>query len=221
MMNAQQHPLANYPEVERVDYLSIVASIASADGKVTDDEITKIREFCGAIGIGDIGIGMIIAAVEDPSVVDLQPILTRLSQTDLKFTLLTDMLFMAHADGIVVPGEEEEICKIASMLNITPEQIEAINKYVEAVISAQHADRSESDWKKLGCEIAGVLASTGVPLGAVAIAGTVFGDGLATGLMALGMGMGIATGAGVAVSIGVCSYFGVRWLFKKITGEER
>jgi uncharacterized tellurite resistance protein B-like protein len=221
MMNEQTHPLASYPEVERIDYLSIVTSIASADGKVTDDEITKIREFCGAIGIGEIGIGMIIAAVEDPSIVDLQPILTRLSQTDLKFTLLTDMLFMAHADGIVVPGEEEEIRKIASMLNITQEQIEAINKYVEAVISAQHADRSESDWKELGCDIAGILASTGVPLGAVAIAGTVFGNGLVSGLTALGMGMGLATGAGVAVSIGVCSYFGVRWLLKKITGEER
>ncbi len=219
-MNEQRHPLADYPEVEKVDYFSIVASIASADGKVTDAEITQIREFCSAIGIGEIGIGVIIAVIGDPSMIDLQAILNRLSKTELKFTLLTDMLFMAHADGIVSPNEEEEIRKIASMLDITQEQIEVINKYVEVVISAQHSDHSESDWKKLGSEIAGVLASAGVPLGSVVIAGTVLGNGVATGLTALGPGLGMATGAGVAISIGVCSYFGVRWLFKKIIGEK-
>lgn len=215
-MNKQRHPLANYPEVERVDYLCIVASIAAADGKVTDDEITKIREFCNAIGIGEIGLGMIIAGVGDPSVIEIEPTLTRLSKSDLRFTLLTDMLFMAYADGIFVPGEEEEILRIASMLNINQKQINAMNKYVEAVLSAQSPNRAKSNWKRLGSEIAGVLASAGVPLGAVVLAGTVFGNGIAAGLAVLGMGLGTATGVGVAVSIGVSSYFGVRWLFKKI-----
>ena len=219
-MDEQRYPLSNYPEVEKVDYLSIVASIASADGKITDEEITKIREFCTMIGIGEIGIGMILAAIADPAIVDVQPILRRLSQTDLKFTLLTDMLFMAHADDIVSPDEKEEIRKIASMLKITPDQIAAIDKYVATVISTQNADRSESDWKRLGSEIAGILASAGVPLGAITIARTVFGNGLTSRLAALGMGLGTAAGVGVAVSIGVSSYFGVRWLFKRIVGKD-
>ena len=219
-MDKRRHPLANYPEVERVDYLSIVASIAAADDKVTDEEITKIREFCETIGIGEIGLGMIISAVGDPSVIDIEPILARLSKSDLRFTLLTDMLFMAHADGIFVPSEEEEIRRIASMLNINQKQIDAMNKYVEAVLLAQSSNRAKSDWKRLGSEIAGVLASAGVPLGAVAIAGTVFGNGITAGLAALGMGLGITTGVGVAISIGVGSYFGVRWLFNKLVGRD-
>ncbi len=220
MMNTQRHPLTDYPEVEKVDYLSIVASIAAADGKVTDDEITRIREFCEAIDIGEIGVGMIIAVVGDPSLIALEPILTRLAKSDLRFTLLTDMFFMAYADGVFAPGEEEEIRKIVALLDITQKQIDAINTYVEAVFSAQSSDQAKSDRKRLGSEIAGILASAGVPLGAVAIAGTVFGDGIATGLLALGMGLGTAAGVGVAVSLGVSSYFGIRWLFKKIVGEE-
>lgn len=215
----QQHSLMEYPEVERVDYLCVVASIAAADGKVTDEEISHIREYCESTGIGEIGIGLIIAALENPEGVDIPTIVSRLAHTDLRFTLLTDMLFMAHADGIVCPIEQEEINKIAAMLTITHHQIEAINMYVEAVISAQHTRRSEAHWKEVGSEIAGLLASAGVPLGAVAIAGTVFGNGLSSGLAALGMGLGITTGIGVAVSIGVCSYFGVRWLCKKILGK--
>jgi uncharacterized tellurite resistance protein B-like protein len=219
-MQEQRHPLTDYPEDEKVDYLSIVGTIAAADGKITDNELSRLREFCMTIGLGGMGVGMIIGAVENPSGVDFQTILARLSQTDLKFTLLTDMLFMAHADGIVAPGEEEEIRQVAAMLNINQDQIEAMNKYVKAVLSAQSAECSESGWKNVGCEIAGILAGTGVPLGAVTIAGTVLGSGINTGLAVLGMGLGMPVGIGVAVSIGVSSYFGVRWLFKRIIGKE-
>ena len=79
--------------------MSVVASLASADGKVSDEEVTKIREFCETIQIGDIGVSLIIAAIENPAVVDLASILPRLAQTDLKFTLLADMLFMAIGAG--------------------------------------------------------------------------------------------------------------------------
>lgn len=219
-MDQRHHPLLDYPEVERVDYLSIVASLAAADGKITDNEISKIREFCETIEIGDIGISLIIAAVENPSVVDLHTILPRLAQTDLKFTLLADMLFMAHADGICCTDEQKEINKIAAMLQIAPEQIEVVNKYVETVLEAASKKRkhSDADWKRIGSDIASLLASAGVPLGAVAIAGTVFGKGITSGLAALGMGLGVTTGLGVAVSLGVGSYFGVRWLCNKLFG---
>ena len=219
-MNDQKHPLTAYPEDEKIDYLSLVASIAAADGKITDDEISTLREFCDTIGIGEAGTGLIIAALEDPSMVDVQAILERLSHTDLKFTLLTDMLFMAHADGIVSPGEEEEISKIAAKLQIAKEQISAIERYVNAVLTAQQS--SQADWKLKGSEIAGVLASTGVPLGAVAISGSFLSvQGIAAGLTALGLGLGLIPGIGVALSLGVGSYFGVRWLFKKIAGKEQ
>lgn len=221
-MDKQRHPLVEYPEVERVDYLSVVASLASVDGKVTDNEIERIREFCEQIDIGNIGIGLVIAAVEDPSVVDVSTILSRLAQTDLKFTLLADMLFMAHADGICCPEEQEEIHKIATMLHISTEQIEAMNTYVETVLTAtsKKTKRSDADWKRIGSETASVLASAGIPFGAVAIAGSIFGQGITSGLAALGMGLGVTTGIGVAVSLGVGSYFGVRWLCQKLFGAQ-
>ena len=221
-MDTQHHPLLDYAEVERVDYLSVVASLASADGKVTDDEVTKIREFCETVKIGGIGISLIIAAIENPAVVDLSSILPRLAHTDLKFTLLADMLFMAHADGRCCSDEQAEINNIAAMLNIAPEQIDAVNRYVETVLEAslKKQKHSDDDWKQIGGDIAGILASAGVPLGAVVIAGTVFGKGVTSGLAALGMGLGVTTGIGVAVSLSVGSYFGVRWLCKKLFGTK-
>lgn len=215
-MERQRHPLTAYPHAERVDYLSVLAAIAAADKTVSDEEITHLRQFCESVEIDEVGIGLIIAALEHPAVVDLQMILPRLAQTDLKFTLLTDMLFIAQADGIVCPAEREEINRIAAMLAISPEQIDVVNRYVETVLAAQTTQRPEADWKETGSELAGILASAGVPLSAVAIAGTVFGNGLSSGLAALGMGLGVPTGVGVAVSLGIGSYFGVRWLVKKL-----
>ena len=39
------------------------------------------------------------------------------------------------------------------------------------------------------------------------------------GAGALGMGLGMTTGIGVAAAIGVGSYFGVRWLYKKVAED--
>ncbi len=222
-MTTQKHPLLDYPEHEKIDYLSLVASIAAADGKVTDDEITQIREFCSQIGIGELGIGMIIAAIEDPSIIDVPNVLARLATTDLKFTLLTDMLFMACADGKFSPDERQEINKIAAELNISQKQITALNQYVTTVIKAQRADGKHADWKQVGAELAGVLASAGVPLGAVVVSGYMCGlsvQGISAALIALGLGLGLMPGIGVAISLGICSYFGVRWLFKKMVMVE-
>lgn len=212
----ERHPLTAYPHAERVDYLSVLAAIAAADKTVSDKEITHLRQFCESVEIDEVGIGLIIAALEHPAIVDLQTILPRLTRTDLKFTLLTDMLFIAQADGKMCPVERKEIDKIAAMLAIIPEQIDVVHRYVETVLAAQTTQRPEADWKQQGSELAGMFAGAGVPLGAVAIAGTVFGNGLSSGLAALGMGLGMPTGVGVAVSLGVSSYFGVRWLFKKL-----
>ncbi len=212
----QKHPLTEYPENERIDYLCLVASIASADGNVSDEEITQLRKFCTAVEIDEFGIGTIINAVEDQTVIDIPAIVRRLTHTELKFTLVTDMFFMAQADGIISSGEQHEIYTIAEELKITQDQLAAIDSYVKAVISARHPKASQKNWKNLGSEIAGVLASAGVPLGTVAIAGTVLGDEITSALSVLGLGLGTPTGVGVAVSIGMSSYFGVRWLFEKL-----
>lgn len=219
-MDHQQHPLRAYPEVERVDYLSVVASLAAADGTVTDDEVNRIREFCEHARIGDIGIGLIIAAIENPAVIELDVVLPRLAQTELRFTLLLDMLALAHADGLCCADEQAEIQKIAAMLAITPAHMEAANRYVEAMMAASRnpSRRSGAEWQRVGAEIADALNAAGVPLRAVALAGAMMGTGASSGLAALRAGMGIASEDAAAVSLNARSYSGVRRLCQKLFG---
>lgn len=218
MSQEQEHPLKKYSEKEKVAYLSIVATLVSADGEVSDKEIANIRALCKAVDLSAEGIGKIIAVAENPNTAPINQYINDLKSSELRFTLLTDMWFLAYADEKLETSEINHINEIGSKLNVSQEQIAALKKYVDAVIKASKAGEG-ANMKDLGGDVAATLAATGIPLGAVAVSGTVFGlsaAGITSGLAALGLGFGMATGIGAVAVIGVGSYFAVKWLWKKI-----
>lgn len=222
-MKDARHPLSNHPEEQVVDYLSIVAVIATADGEVSDSEISRLRELCTTIEISPAGRAKVIAAAEDPSSLDTEAIVKRLVDTELKFSLITDMFFIAHADGQHLSQEHEEIKRLAALLTVSEEQLAAIEKYVQVVLKAQNSGERTEDLKEAGVEVAAGLAATGIPIAAVAVSGSVFGlsaAGITSGLAALGMGLGMVSGIGVVAALGIGSYLGVRYLYKKMGGAK-
>jgi len=221
-MSQKKHPLEKATEQEKVQFLSIVAVIAKADKKVTDDEIAHLRKACKELGLSADGIGRVIAAAEEPEIVPVKAYIEGLRKSELRFTLVTDMLYLAHADSIYSDTEKKEILSIAKQMGVNSDQVEAMEKYVKAVLKAAKSEvGSKEQWKKLGGEVAGGLASAGVPIAAVAASGSVLGlsaAGITSGLAALGLGLGMATGIGIAAAIGVASYFGIKWIYKKVVG---
>jgi len=221
-MADEKHPALGLPPAERRDYLTVVATLAAVDGVVDDAEISNIRALCKALELDANSTGAVLAAAEAPQEVDLDVIMSRLVTSQAKFSLVTDMVFLAHADGAYTEEERTEILAIAQKLEINANQVAAIEEYVSAVILAgQSSGVSAVDLKKLGGDVAAGLASAGVPIAAVAVSGSVWGlsaAGITSGLAALGLGFGMASGIGVVAAIGVGSYFGVRWLYKKIVG---
>ena len=222
-MGKDKHPMAELPEKERIDYLKAVATIAASDGSVQDAEVDQSRSLCKTLELSDKATGKVLAALYDPDAVPLKQILGRYAHQEIRFTLLTDALFLAYADGPIVPKEETAIKIMAGDLRIDDNQIAALRQYVEATRRASEGGNTNNDLKKLGAEVAAQLASVGVPLTAVAISGSVFGlsaAGVTSGLAALGLGLGMVPGLGVAVGIGVASYLGVKWVYDTFFGDE-
>lgn len=211
-MNEQQHPLIRFPEDQKIDYLCLVASLASADGTVSNDEITIIRQFCESIAISMPGIGVIMSTVEDPSVLDVQATLRRLAHTELKFTLLADLLCMAYADGVVSPAEREEINDIGVALEIIPEHIAAIDKYLQEIFSRPPSQTGRAPATYLKTETTETLRSLGIPLSAIRFSTSL--DQIRT--KDLTKSLGSEHEIGVALPLGLGNYFGVRWLFHKL-----
>lgn len=218
-MTAQQHPLADYPEDERIDYLSLIAVIAATDGQLDDAEITQLRNFCATIGIGEIGIGMVIAALENAAAVALPPLLTRLAQTALKYTLLTDLFCMAYADGIVSPAETAEIKKIAALLAVSPAQLAALTQYVDIIQTARQTPPTACDWQERGREIGAALAAVNVPVEAVVLSGALCcraEEHVTPAIAALSRGLGATLETQVGFTGGLRGFWGIRWLVQKL-----
>jgi len=220
MSGQQEHPLKKYTENEKIAYLSVVAVIITADKQVSDDEILKIRNLCKTVDLSPDGIGKIISVAENPKNAPINDYIQNLKKSELKFTLITDMFFIAFADEVLTDDEISTIFNIAKQLNVKDEQVTAIRKYVETLIKLEKSKENAPKIKEVTGDAVAGLAAVGVPVGAVAISGTVFGlsaAGITSGLAALGMGLGMASGIGVVAVIGVASYFGVKWLWKKIS----
>ena len=217
-----KHPAFKLPLRERVDYLIVVAAIAGVEGKLTGAHWEKLQDFCRDLNLGTDEVGQVVGAGTHPDAARIKEVIERLKLSNLRFTLLTDLLFMAYADNTFDSAKRKEVRTIANSLGVNDSQFTAIIKYVEGVIKAQEAAGVTSDdLKRLGGDLAASLAAAGVPIAAVAVTGTVFGlsaAGITSGLAALGMGLGMASGLGVAAALGVGGYFGVRWMYKKIVG---
>ncbi|MFC1849556.1 TerB family tellurite resistance protein [candidate division CSSED10-310 bacterium] len=221
MMEDEKHPLTPFSIPEKKAYLCIVASLASADREVSDDEISNLRKLCKKVGLDARSMGEVLAAAEDPDSAPLQEYLKQMAESELRFTLVTDMLFLAYADEKYSQDEREVVARIALELKVNSEQLSAIENYVQAVTDMQKTGTS-AEMKKLGGDVTAGLASAGIPIAAVAVSGTVWGlstAGIVSGLLALGMGLGMATGVGVVAVLGVASYFGVRWLYRKMFND--
>jgi uncharacterized tellurite resistance protein B-like protein len=220
MEKEQKHPLLKATDNEKVAYLSIVATIAAADGNISSDEIDNLIKLGEQVKISSDGLGKIISAAKEPNSAPIKKYIEELKSSELRFTLIADMYFLGYADDELTKDEIDEIKKISEQLNVKNEQVEAIAKYVKAMIDqAKGKIKGKETLKNVGSEVAGSLAAAGVPLGAVAVSGSVFGlsaAGMTSGLAALGLGFGMATGIGAVAAIGVVSFIGVRWATKKI-----
>jgi len=220
MEKDKKHPLLDAIEEEKVAYLSIVGAIATADGNITSNEIDNLLKLGEQVKISSEGLGKIIAAAKNPNEAPIDRYIAELKDSKLRFTLIADMYFLGYADDKLTQSEIDEIKLISKKLNVTNQQVEAIAKYVKAMTDqAKGKIEGEEALKNVGSDVAGSLAAAGVPLGAVAVSGSVFGlsaAGMTSGLAALGLGFGMATGISVVVTIGVASFLGVRWAVKKI-----
>jgi len=215
------NPILNLPEAERVDYLTVLAMLASVEGGPSQKQTARLEELSKAFKLSEAGRARVKEALNNPPTA-VRSILDRLSGSDLRFTLITDLISIAYADEEYSGREEAEIRQIAMILRITDEQVGEIRRYIQAMLEAEKARRPRRERKRLGRELAAGLASVGVPTSAVAVSGSLHSltaGAIGSALSALGFGFGAAVGAGVALGLGISSYFVVKWLYGKISDD--
>ncbi len=214
------HKASDLPLAERLDYLRVLSALTSQDGTVAGRELGALDEFCDSLGLSELQRRDVMIFARNPDPAAVRATCERMRSSHLRFTLVTDLLYIAYTDDEYTEDEREIIEGIATLLDIDRRQLEAMERYATQMLRNRvsnlpaRPDGDEDD--VVGANLAGTLAGAGVPIAAVAAAGAGFsGASMATGLAALGgaFGLGVGAGVGLAAGMGVASFVAVRNLY--------
>jgi|JI10StandDraft_1071094.scaffolds.fasta_scaffold685526_2 uncharacterized tellurite resistance protein B-like protein len=219
------NPAAAQPKVARIDYLTVLAAVVGVDSNVAGKELGVLAQFCDDLDLAPDEKQSILAFTRNVDPATVLAACERLKESELRFTVVSDLLFIAYTDDRYAPTEREVIEGIARMMGVSWRQLDAMEQYATSVLRSSPAALPTSttgddanDSAVTENAVAG-LAAAGVPLAAVAVAaatasGSAVGP-VAAGLAVLGMGT-VGGGVAAAAALGVGSFFAVRSLYRLI-----
>ncbi|MDB5233617.1 MAG: hypothetical protein JWR44_610 [Hymenobacter sp.] len=158
--------LQNYSEEEKTAYLSAIASLASADRQASGAETQFLQALAQQAGLSGGATQQVLAAAQDASNQSIQQHLDVLKGSDLRFSLVTDLISFARADGAYANDEEAMISKMSQYLGINPQQQQTLEKVVDQAASVPHDPQDPAKQGFFG-SIGDKLSSVGIPKGAL------------------------------------------------------
>ena len=163
-MNTQL--LQNYSEAEKTAYLSAIASLATADREASPAEGQFLQALTQQAGLSAEGTQQVVAAASDASNQGIQQHLDVLKGSDLRFSLVTDLISFARADGSYANDEEAMITKMSAYLGINPEQRQTLETVVDQANTVAHDPQDPAKEGFFG-SIGDKLSNVGIPKGAL------------------------------------------------------
>lgn len=158
--------LQNYSEAEKTAYLSAIASLATADREASGAENQFLQALAQQAGLSGGATQQVLAAAHDASNESIQQNLDALKGSDLRFSLVTDLISFARADGSYANDEEAMIAKMAQYLGINPEQKQALETVVDQAANVPHDPQDPAKQGFLS-GISDKLSSVGIPKSAL------------------------------------------------------
>lgn len=200
-----------YPASQRAAYLGAIAALVTADRQASEAEGQFLSALAQQTGLSQQDAQRVVQAAMDPNNGSLKQNLDALKQSELRFSLLHDLVAFAQADGDYNEAEQERVASMAEYLGISEEQQEAVGQYQEAAAqgedpSALNGLLSQLGMPKGGGALSGILAAVGPMIlqqmmsrggaqgGMPAAGGGGFGDVLGQVMGAMGGGAGGAPG---------------------------
>ncbi|SHJ34226.1 Uncharacterized conserved protein, tellurite resistance protein B (TerB) family [Hymenobacter daecheongensis DSM 21074] len=158
--------LQNYSDQEKAAYLSAIASLASADREASAAEVEFLQQLAQTTGLSGGATQQVLNAAKDASNESIKQSLDTLRGSDLRFSLVTDLISFARADGAYSNTEEEMVNKIAAYLGVNQQQKQALETVVDQAATVPH-DANDPGKQGFLSGITDKLDSVGIPKGAL------------------------------------------------------
>ncbi len=139
--------LEGYSDMEKGAYLGAIASIATADRAAGDEELEYIDALIESANISEEQADLIRdAARTEVSDSDLERCLDVLKTSDLKYSLVSDVIAFSQADQNYSEQEKQTVEKIASYLGVNQEQFSVLDQFTKKAVQEvpNHAEQLEN-----------------------------------------------------------------------------
>ena len=123
--------LKDYSDLEKGAYLGAISSIATADRAASDEEMEYIMALAESADLSDVQKNAVSRAATELTGQELKKCLDILKTSDLKFSLVTDLISFAEADKKYSDEEKANIEKIAQYLGIDQQQFNLLDQFVK------------------------------------------------------------------------------------------
>jgi uncharacterized tellurite resistance protein B-like protein len=158
--------LQNYSEAEKTAYLSAIAALATADRQASAPEIEFLQRLTQQAGLSGGAAQQVVAAAQDSNNQTIQQNLDALKGSDLRFSLITDLISFARADGAYSNDEEAMVSKMASYLGVNAEQKATLENVVDQAANVPH-DAQDPNKQGFLSGLGDKLSNVGIPKGAL------------------------------------------------------
>jgi uncharacterized tellurite resistance protein B-like protein len=136
-MQQEEKLLKDYSDDEKGAYLCAIASLATADHSATEEELEFLAELSDSAGISGEQKEAVLRAATELSGDELSRCLDILKTSDLRFSLITDLMNFGHSDQDYSEEEKKNVEKIAAWLQINPEQFSLLDQFVNKTANVQ------------------------------------------------------------------------------------
>ncbi len=210
--------LQNYSETEKTAYLSTIAALASADRSASEQEAQFLTALAESAQLSPGATQQVLAAANDSTNQSIAQHLDALKGSELRFSLVADVITFAKADGKYSPEEQQMMQQMAAYLGVNSEQVQALDQAVEQTQQAPAVQTQEQANSLFGGSgIGDMLRKAGIEpstlakgmLGILApiliskvLSGRSGGGMGGGGMMGGGMGSGDSMGGGLLGALG-------------------
>jgi uncharacterized tellurite resistance protein B-like protein len=127
--------LDGYSDMEKGAYLGAIASIATADRSASEEELDYIDALCESAELSPDQSNLIRQTASTPmSDEDLNRCLEVLKTSELRFSLISDLIAFAESDSNYSEEEKQHVQKIAQYLGVNQEQFSLLDQFTKKAV---------------------------------------------------------------------------------------
>lgn len=140
----KQTILEGYSNLEKGAYLAAIASLATADATASEEELVYLRELGDAAQLSADQKQIIESAATELSGDELKRCLDVLKGSDLKYSLITDLIAFAKLDNHYSEEEQKNIQHISEYLGVNQQQFSLLDQFSQKATEPQEQQQQNN-----------------------------------------------------------------------------